>query len=149
VRYAQQRLAEIRSQVGTRSDPPRERKPRKYAPDATHKRCTVCAQSLPLDHFSPHPAGALGVNPACKACRCAVGREQTRKRLERVATRPRPEHCECCGAPSTARHTLHWDHNHATGLFRGWICHGCNSALGQVGDSVERLRKLIRYLERS
>lgn len=41
------------------------------------------------------------------------------------------------------------DHDHATGKVRGLLCHGCNLALGKVHDSVEKLKGLISYLERS
>lgn len=54
-----------------------------------------------------------------------------------------PEACEACG--STQRLSL--DHNHATGLYRGRLCHHCNAALGQVDESVDTLKALARYLE--
>ena len=41
------------------------------------------------------------------------------------------------------------DHDHSTGKVRGLLCHGCNSALGRVDDSIEKLKGLIAYLERS
>lgn len=40
------------------------------------------------------------------------------------------------------------DHDHKTGKFRGVLCQRCNHALGLVGDSVELLKKLIKYLEK-
>lgn len=36
--------------------------------------------------------------------------------------------------------------SHQTGEFRGWLCSGCNFALGQVNDSPEILEALARYL---
>jgi hypothetical protein len=46
--------------------------------------------------------------------------------------------------------TKQWacDHDHVTGLFRGWLCVKCNLGLGNLGDSVERLRNAIDYLEK-
>lgn len=41
------------------------------------------------------------------------------------------------------------DHNHATGHVRGLLCHDCNVAIGHVGESVERLRAMIAYLDHS
>lgn len=38
------------------------------------------------------------------------------------------------------------DHDHASGRFRGFLCGGCNAALGHVQDNVERLRGLADYL---
>lgn len=62
------------------------------------------------------------------------------------AGRPRPRVCEACLVP--ADHTLHWDHCHVTGKFRGWLCRGCNHALGFAKDSPKTLRALADYLER-
>jgi hypothetical protein len=80
--------------------------------------------------------------------------EYTRRRneklaLERVekAGRPRPEVCEICNQPGDSKVGIHWDHDHATGAFRGWLCGKCNRALGLVGENPELLRALADYLE--
>ena len=85
--------------------------------------------------------------------------EYHRKVRYKKAGRPMPEFCEVCGktpSPSTRLVEgkmvtipleLHYDHDHATGHFRGWLCHKCNFALGNVNDSPELLRKLADYLE--
>ncbi len=39
------------------------------------------------------------------------------------------------------------DHNHETGKVRGLLCQTCNRMLGLAGDSVERLKKSLDYLE--
>lgn len=67
--------------------------------------------------------------------------------LRRWASRhhPRPELCEVCKETSTR--TLHLDHCHRSGAFRGWLCHNCNLTLGMAKDSIPRLRALIAYLE--
>ena len=41
------------------------------------------------------------------------------------------------------------DHCHSTGKFRGILCHACNTSLGQVKDSQERLLGLAEYLNKS
>lgn len=46
------------------------------------------------------------------------------------------------------REGLHVDHNHTTGAIRGLLCSGCNIALGQLGESTERMRGLIEYVQR-
>lgn len=68
------------------------------------------------------------------------------KRLERKAGRPKPSACEVCGA---INRVIHFDHNHLTGKFRGWVCRHCNVILGFAKDSPRILRKLARYLENS
>jgi len=121
---------------------------RKYPEGATIKRCTHCRADLPLTDFSPLKGGALGVNPKCKACIRQIGKDYTRRQREGKATRPRPATCECCGEPNRRQRALHWDHNHATGAFRGWLCHDCNAALGNVQDSMSKLQALIHYLQK-
>lgn len=56
----------------------------------------------------------------------------------------RPTECDVCGPE--ARGPICFDHSHQTGEFRGWLCSGCNFALGQVNDSPEILEALARYL---
>src|ERR1019366_10571713 len=36
---------------------------------------------------------------------------------------PKDGQCQCCGTPAT----LHLDHDHETGVFRGYLCHYCNT----------------------
>jgi len=40
------------------------------------------------------------------------------------------------------------DHCHTSGDVRGLLCHTCNTALGQLKDSVETLQKAIDYLNK-
>lgn len=72
-------------------------------------------------------------------------RDNYRKKVERLAGRVRPDRCEVCGAAGR----IYYDHCHATGRFRGWLCRLCNVALGHVRDNPHLLRKLARYLERA
>lgn len=55
------------------------------------------------------------------------------------------EVCEICGVE------LHFkdakiDHCHKTGKFRGWLCHGCNVALGAVNESLHVLIAMANYI---
>jgi hypothetical protein len=63
----------------------------------------------------------------------------------RIAGRPRPEVCDICDG----NHHLGivFDHCHASGRFRGWLCDRCNKTLGLVKDDVGLLMKLANYLE--
>lgn len=72
------------------------------------------------------------------------------RRLERLAGRPKATHCEACGVAFQDEHFRRgfFDHDHATGKFRGWICRECNFTLGHAKDDTERLKRLIVYLEK-
>jgi hypothetical protein len=41
----------------------------------------------------------------------------------------------------------HVDHCHDSGRIRGLLCVTCNTGLGKLGDSPERLRRALEYLE--
>lgn len=41
---------------------------------------------------------------------------------------------------------LQQDHDHRTGMSRALLCPGCNTALGHIDDSAERLLGLVEYL---
>ena len=40
------------------------------------------------------------------------------------------------------------DHNHATDQVRDFLCHGCNSGIGQLQEDTQRLLSAINYLHR-
>lgn len=65
---------------------------------------------------------------------------------EQQAGRPRPDVCEVCEEPNKRGKRLAFDHCHANGHFRGWLCDGCNLTLGLMRDSPSRLQKLAQYL---
>ncbi len=38
------------------------------------------------------------------------------------------------------------DHNHKTGKVRGLLCNTCNRAIGYIGENVNTLEQMIKYL---
>jgi hypothetical protein len=73
-------------------------------------------------------------------------KERREQKLADIAGRPRPEVCDLCKANNGG---IVFDHCHAGGHFRGWLCDRCNKVLGLVRDSRSLLRRMVRYLEDS
>jgi len=62
--------------------------------------------------------------------------------------------CEICGEPQVPdrhgkRATLVTDHDHKTGRIRGFLCSGCNKALGGFKDNPRTMRAAADYIERT
>ena len=51
--------------------------------------------------------------------------------------------CYICQRP----HKLYVDHNHNTGEVRKLLCNRCNRALGYIGEDINVLNNMIKYLE--
>lgn len=54
------------------------------------------------------------------------------------------QQCENPGCTETVR--LHIDHDHETGIVRGVLCNGCNTALGMLKEDGARIAGLSEYL---
>jgi hypothetical protein len=52
--------------------------------------------------------------------------------------------CEICSSTEN----LSYDHNHDTEDFRGVLCNKCNRSIGQLGDTLEDMIKVVRYLSK-
>lgn len=55
--------------------------------------------------------------------------------------------CASCG-DALDPHQTDIDHDHATGVVRGILCHSCNLAEGQLRGSSLRARKLAAYIDK-
>jgi hypothetical protein len=80
--------------------------------------------------------------------RAGIKETEWQRRTRRA--RERAEHveqhgaaCQICG--NVPKRGLDQDHDHKTGLTRGWLCHRCNRALPTWVD-VEWLLRAARYL---
>lgn len=72
-----------------------------------------------------------------------------KSRYKVLPSRPCPDSCECCGVPFAQSRTHHgacFDHDHKTGMFRGWLCNDCNVGLGRLGDCAAGVQRMLDYL---
>ncbi len=129
---------------------------KKYAPpaDLTLSRvCSICRVSKPLSDYPTARCIASGVRPNCKKCERQRKRKQyLAKRLDKASVQP--DRCEICGLRlcgvqdgQKTKASPHWDHNHETEVFRGWLCGNCNGALGLLGDNPALLIRASEYLK--
>lgn len=103
-------------------------------------------QFCPKGHDT-HVTGRNAISQGCNVCAVERARDWHRKKRETAAGSKKPANCEVCGEAQTPKN-MHFDHDHETGKFRGWLCTKCNTALGLANDSPELLLKLALYLEK-
>lgn len=69
---------------------------------------------------------------------------------KRVMKRPGKTNCEICGKLIEGE-AIHWDYEHESKAFRGWLCMDCDLKLGAVESFLRRglIHKVVEYLMRS
>lgn len=137
----------------------------------TEKRCSGCKRVLPAAAFHRDRTTAAGIKGPCRDCWAAwykrrkatdpgfMARNARRARVSWLRKRLRQygidesayrdlaaRGCGICGGPPNGRGQYAFDHDHATGKFRGLLCSKCNSGLGYFDDDQERLRRAVDYL---
>lgn len=109
--------------------------------------CHQCNTTLSHTDDSPKLLRKLAdyLEAAKKAGKIRIRHNPALKtRKEKLAGRKKPKRCDVC---KKSKWRICFDHNHKTGVFRGWLCHHCNVAIGLASDSPKLLRKLADYLE--
>jgi len=130
---------------------PRRNRPRLMV--AKTKQCIDCEQVYPRKepyfYFYAHvPGGRRYPSTRCRTCHGLYTSQRKAAAIEEKATRPRPDHCECCGKACVSNTVLCYDHDHTTDEFRGWLCAACNLGIGKLGDDVTGLQRAMDYLQR-
>lgn len=131
-------------------------------------QCTKCQEHKDESQFGDRIEKENGKRSECYECVEARSLKWRNKNPEQVKKNKRIQYlrrrdiqtrnvspdCDICRQPfdltvqigSKLPNSPHWDHNHKTEGFRGWLCHNCNSLLGHAGDNVEILERAIDYL---
>lgn len=106
------------------------------------RTCLYCKEQLPPSSFRKHSHSKDNLDTRCKSC--LKIHSKIRDNLRSIAP-SKPEFCECCGR---VPNVWHIDHDHKTLEIRGWLCDQCNAGIGQLGDTVESVKKALTYLKR-
>ena len=87
----------------------------------------------------------------CKTCRRVGGKAHSSaaKTLMNRLNMTRPLLGTPCANCEKDSEKLIFDHDHETNKFRGWLCYQCNTAIGNLGDTVEGLKRALLYLEKT
>lgn len=126
--------------------------------------CTDCGIEKNNKHFifyknrvNPTTKLCLYVNKKCDYCRkrYLLHKRISEKQIKDLQiVRPIPSiedpyMCDCCHKQIITTRTIQLDHCHETGDFRGWLCKECNISMGNLGDNIEGIIRVIKYMNRT
>lgn len=124
------------------------------------RECSKCGQSKPITDF--HKKGDKDkLRRTCKVCDYTYTKQARKSKPEdylksqlkkynlttlefRRLEEEQGGKCRVCGV--TPQYRLCVDHRHDTGKVRGLLCRTCNKAIGQLGDTLEGVKKAYDYL---
>ncbi len=120
------------------------------------KDCLLCSSELKL--FVKDAQSTYGRRNLCISCAVKRNNKQPKKRDWKTDHQTKKRYgigveeykkamasspcCEICSKTEE----LCYDHCHDTMKFRGILCRGCNRSIGQLGDNIEGIRKVLNYL---
>lgn len=118
--------------------------------DRGTKRCSICKQELPLDHFAANKRSVDGFDHRCGYCH----KSSAQVRLYGITLAQKEGMlaaqggvCSICGTDSPGPKGWHTDHCHTSLKVRGVLCDNCNRALGFAKDNPTILRTMAAYIE--
>ena len=115
------------------------------------KMCNRCGVEKPRSEFHKNRNTKDGLTTPCKSCKKEYRRDYTLSKwgitlqeFDAMAS----DGCGICGTKTCdSGRELAVDHCHETGKVRGVLCRTCNQALGKLGDNLEGITKVMRYLQ--
>ena len=131
-----------------------------------HRTCMTCGKEKLATEFYVRNKKTGVRHSSCKECdkarvkaRHQENPERTKNNdLKRMYGITLDEHtkmyeeqngrCAICGNEGNGKwKKLCVDHCHITGKVRKLLCHHCNTSLGLVGDNIQTLETMIKYLQ--
>tara|TARA_A100001388_G_scaffold188328_1_gene141594 strand:+ start:6003 stop:6431 length:429 start_codon:yes stop_codon:yes gene_type:complete len=118
------------------------------------KTCIKCNTYLPHESFEWFSGANTWRRPECKRCRGESRR--VIDALKKCTPPPSKDHtCPICEknleeiSLNKSKHMSSFvmDHDHEKKMFRGWLCHNCNSALGMLRDNPDVIMRAYKYLK--
>lgn len=117
--------------------------------------CSGCSTAKSFDHFCKFKYGFMGFKSICKQCDAKRKfvyklKEWYGMSLSQYETiySQQEGRCAICCCKSQRELCIDHDHTIEPCRVRGLLCHDCNMGLGILGDSLERLEKAIKYLQK-
>lgn len=107
--------------------------------------CRICQEfkdssDMVINHTTPVKVHYKDI---CKKCAGIKSKLVNKLRKDN----PYPDGSHVCPICLKQASKYYLDHDWATGEFRGWLCNGCNIALGLLKDDVNILNRAIGYLD--
>jgi hypothetical protein len=120
------------------------------------KQCIKCNTHKPLTSFNSRTRNKKGekteLRNDCNDC----NRKQSRivKNLKRNYPYPDKYYqCPICTRNETSilskskyKTAFVLEHDHSSGVYRGYVCQDCNTAIARLHDDIESAKRLVEYL---
>jgi hypothetical protein len=122
----------------------------------THKQCSNCKQTLPIEQFNKRGSRKGDWNHTCKTCQSfeSINRRDAGKEWYESTLKSQGYNCAICGsAEPRGRGSFNLDHDHSccgakqncSSCRRGLLCQQCNHALGWL-ENKQWVESAIKYL---
>ena len=129
-----------------------------YTVDTPLINCIKCGEEKAISEYSQmkYESGNEDseVKRTCKTCRNKARRILDELKKQHPAP-PITEECPSCGntlidlqkSGQKVYNSWRLHHDHKTGKFLGYVCHICNTGMGNFKDSPDKMRRAADWLE--
>jgi hypothetical protein len=132
--------------MSTTKNKKRKRRKKKEKRVEQHRKvCIYCNKRKNPQSFPRHSKQKDELDSRCRECKAAD--DLIRKEIRKIAP-PVSTNCESCGKLfiKNTKDSDRLDHCRKTKKFRGWLCDGCNTAIGKLGDNIQGVLNAVNYL---